>query len=191
MCVFPSRRVNGKEQAKQDIGVVERGCQELTESGEGEAFSNASGEEVAAHTRGGCAEGDEARDQVQIHKTQGLAGQSSRGLRQGGRELVRALVRRPAYGENIARHAGGRFVRMRTSFMLGVGFSLPAVPTAEPVTVAATVPDVTAENWYWGPGNRWLWHHTRRIIPTAQVHRGNGPVTTFARADRDLAAGIS
>jgi hypothetical protein len=80
---------------------------------------------------------------------------------------------------------------MRTSFMLGVGFSLPAVLTAEPVTVAATVPDVTAANWYWGPGNRWLWHCTRRIFPTAQVHRGNGPVTAFARADRDLAAGIS
>src|SRR3984957_5496350 len=174
MCVFPSRRVNGQEQAKQGIGVVERGCQELTQSGEGEAFSNASGEEVAAHTRGGCPEGDEARDQVQIHKTQGVAGQPSRGLRQGSRELVRALVRRPAYAESIARHAGGRFVRMRTSFMLGAGFPLPGVPTAAPVTVAATVADVTATNWYWGPGNRWSWHPTRRIFPTAQVHRGNG-----------------
>ena len=184
MCVFPSRRVNGQEQAKQGIGVVERGCQELTESGEGEAFGNASGEEVAAHTRGGCPEGDEARDQVQIHKTQGVAGQSSRGLRQGSRELVRALVRRPARAENIARHAGGRFVRMRTSFVLGVGFSLPAVLTAEPVTVAATVPDVAAANWYWGSPNRWSWHRTRRIFPTAQVRRGNSPVTAFAGGSR-------
>jgi hypothetical protein len=95
------------------------------------------------------------------------------------------------YGENISRHAGGRFVRLRTSLMLGVGFSLPAVLTAEPVTVAATVADVTAANWYWGPANRWSWHRTRRIFPIAQVRCGNGPVTAFARTDRDLAAGIS
>jgi hypothetical protein len=189
--VFSSRRVNGQEKAKQGIGVVERGCQELTESGEGEAFGDASGEEVAAYTRGGCAEGDEARDQVQIHKTQGVAGQSSRGLRQGSRELARALVRRPAYGEGFARHAGGRFVRLRTSLMLGVGFSLPAVLTTEPVTVAATVAHVTAANWYWGPANRWSRHRARGSFPTAQAGRGNGPVTAFARADRDLTAGIS
>ena len=72
MCL-PSWRVNGQEKAKQGIGVVERGCQELTESGEGEAFGDASREEVAAYSRGGCAKGDEARDQVQIHKTQGVA----------------------------------------------------------------------------------------------------------------------
>jgi hypothetical protein len=62
--VFSSWRINGQEKAKQGIGVVERGCQELTESGEGKAFGNASGKEVAAHSRGGCAEGDEARYQI-------------------------------------------------------------------------------------------------------------------------------
>jgi len=30
------------------------------------------------------------------------------------------------------------------------------------------------------------WHNTRRIFPTAQVSRGNGPVAALARADRDL-----
>jgi CubicO group peptidase (beta-lactamase class C family) len=71
--------------------------------------------------------------------------------------------------------------------MLGVGLWLPAVLTADPVMAAAAAPDVTAANWYWGPANRWSWHHTRRIFPSAQVRRGNGPAAAFAHADRDLA----
>jgi CubicO group peptidase (beta-lactamase class C family) len=98
---------------------------------------------------------------------------------------VPALIRRPAYAENIARQAGGR-VCLLTSLMLCVGFLPPAALTAKPVTAAATVPDVSAANWYWGPANRWSWHHTRRIFPSAQVRRGNGPVAALARADRDL-----
>src|SRR5579862_8110473 len=105
ICVFWSRRVNGQEKAKQGIGVVERGCQELTESREGEAFGNASGEEVAAYSRGGCPEGDEARDQIQIHKTQGLAGRSNRELRQGSRDTC---SRRSAFASS-----GGIMIRGR------------------------------------------------------------------------------
>jgi CubicO group peptidase (beta-lactamase class C family) len=71
--------------------------------------------------------------------------------------------------------------------VLGAGLSLPEIPSAAPATVAAPVADVTAANWYWGPANRWSWHHTRRIFPTAQISRGNGPVAAFAHADRDLA----
>src|ERR1700734_1485999 len=58
--------------------------------------------------------------------------------------------------------------------------------TTQSVAATAAPPDVTAANWYWGPVNRWSWHNTRRIFPTAQVSRGDGPVTPFAQANRDL-----
>src|ERR1700684_213439 len=79
-------------------------------------------------------------------------------------------------------HLGGHLL----SLLVGVSFSLSAVPATQPVAVTATPADVTAANWYWGPANRWSWHNTRRIFPTAQVSRGSGPVAALAHADRDL-----
>jgi hypothetical protein len=40
---------------------------------------------------------------------------------------------------------------------------------------------ITPANWYWGPANRWSWHNTRSIFPTAQVARGSGPVAPLAQ----------
>ena len=80
----------------------------------------------------------------------------------------------------------GRFGGHLVSFLVGVSFSLSAVPATEPVAAAASAADVTAQDWYWGPANRWSWHNTRRIFPTAQVGRGAGPVASLAHADRDL-----
>jgi CubicO group peptidase (beta-lactamase class C family) len=72
--------------------------------------------------------------------------------------------------------------------LLALVFSFSAASAGDPgsASSAAPVPDVTAANWYWGPGNRWSWHNTRRIFPTAQVSRGTGPVAALARADREL-----
>jgi hypothetical protein len=44
--------------------------------------------------------------------------------------------------------------------------------------------EINAANWYWGPENRWSWHNTRRIFPTAQVSRGVGPVAQFAAPEQ-------
>lgn len=46
--------------------------------------------------------------------------------------------------------------------------------------------EITPANWYWGPANRWSWHNTRRLFPSAQVARGDGPVSPFPHEDRDL-----
>src|SRR5580700_2931195 len=72
--------------------------------------------------------------------------------------------------------------------LLALVFSFSAASAGDPgsASSAAPVADVTAANWYWGPANRWSWHNTRRIFPTAQVGRGAGPVASLAHADRDL-----
>jgi CubicO group peptidase (beta-lactamase class C family) len=57
---------------------------------------------------------------------------------------------------------------------------------ALPHTAADSGVDVDASNWYWGPANRWSWHNTRRIFPTAQIGRGSGSPAPLMRADRDL-----
>jgi CubicO group peptidase (beta-lactamase class C family) len=58
------------------------------------------------------------------------------------------------------------------------------------LTIAAakanTAPAITAKNWYWGPGNRWSFKHTRRIFPSANIYRGNGPIAKLDYALRDL-----
>jgi CubicO group peptidase (beta-lactamase class C family) len=80
----------------------------------------------------------------------------------------------------------GRFGGRLVSLLVGVSFSLSALPATDPIPAAATASEVTAANWYWGPANRWSWHNTRRIFPTAQVSRGTGPAAALAHADRDL-----
>jgi CubicO group peptidase (beta-lactamase class C family) len=67
--------------------------------------------------------------------------------------------------------------------ILGTGLSLLAVGATEP---AVNPLDVTALNWYWGPANRWSWHNTRRIFPSAQVGRGAGPASLLTPSLRDL-----
>jgi CubicO group peptidase (beta-lactamase class C family) len=80
----------------------------------------------------------------------------------------------------------GRFGVQLVGFLLGVSLSLSAVAATEEVSAAATPAKITAANWYWGPANRWSWHNTRRIFPTAQISRGTGPAAALAHADRDL-----
>jgi CubicO group peptidase (beta-lactamase class C family) len=71
------------------------------------------------------------------------------------------------------------------SLLLGMGW-LPVMACA-PVAPAG-VPDVSPANGYWGPANRWSWHNTRRVFPTAPVGRGSGPVVPLTHADRDFSA---
>jgi CubicO group peptidase (beta-lactamase class C family) len=67
-------------------------------------------------------------------------------------------------------------------FAAGVDVPMPAI--------AAMSPRVTVKNWYWAPYNRWSWQHTRRIFPSANIGRGNGPIAPLPQARRDL-SGIS
>ena len=71
------------------------------------------------------------------------------------------------------------------AMLVGVTCSLSAF-AAQSASDAVSAADVTAANWYWGPANRWSWHNTRRIFPTAQVGRGSGPVVALEHVDRDL-----
>jgi CubicO group peptidase (beta-lactamase class C family) len=57
---------------------------------------------------------------------------------------------------------------------------------AGPAAVAGTVPVINAQNWYWGPGNRWSYKHTNRIFPSANIYRGDGPISKLDYAMRDL-----
>jgi hypothetical protein len=47
--------------------------------------------------------------------------------------------------------------------------SLIALPLTIPAAKAGTAPEITAKNWYWGPGNRWSYKHTCRIFPSANI----------------------
>jgi CubicO group peptidase (beta-lactamase class C family) len=60
------------------------------------------------------------------------------------------------------------------------------LPHAQPVAMAAVAPEINAKNWYWSPGNRWSYKNTRRIFPSADIHRGTGPVTKLEYATRDI-----
>jgi CubicO group peptidase (beta-lactamase class C family) len=64
--------------------------------------------------------------------------------------------------------------------------SLAAVFLTIAAAKADTAPDITAKNWYWGPGNRWSYKHTRRIFPSANIYRGTGPIAKLDYALRDL-----
>src|SRR5579862_3895636 len=73
------------------------------------------------------------------------------------------------------------------SLFVWINLSLLAVLAFQPPVVsAATAPDVTAANWYWGPGNRWAYRNTRRIYPSADIPRGNGPVAHLEYAVQDI-----
>jgi hypothetical protein len=47
---------------------------------------------------------------------------------------------------------------------------------------------VSLANWQDPPFNRWGFLHVRDLIPTARIHRGDGPVWRLPRAERDLSA---
>jgi CubicO group peptidase (beta-lactamase class C family) len=53
-------------------------------------------------------------------------------------------------------------------------------------TMAAPAPAINAKNWYWAPGNRWSYKNTRRIFPSAEIRRGDGPVSKLEYAVRDI-----
>lgn len=78
--------------------------------------------------------------------------------------------------------------RFRNALLgLLVWIHLPLLAAMQPaVATAATAPDVTVANWYWGPGNRWSYRNTRRIFPSAEISRGNGPVGNLEYAVRDI-----
>ena len=44
----------------------------------------------------------------------------------------------------------------------------------------------TLANWQEGPHNRWAFRHTRRLLPTAEISRGSGPVYRFERSPQNL-----
>ena len=45
---------------------------------------------------------------------------------------------------------------------------------------------VTLDNWQDPPWNRWGFQHIRDLIPTARIRRGEGPIWSLPRAERDL-----
>lgn len=45
---------------------------------------------------------------------------------------------------------------------------------------------VTLANWRQPPFNRWSFHHVRRILPTAAIHRGSGPVMALGKDPHDV-----
>lgn len=58
--------------------------------------------------------------------------------------------------------------------------------SAPETVVADTAPKITADNWYWAPGNRWSYKHTRRIFPSANISRGYGDATELEYDTRDI-----
>ena len=81
---------------------------------------------------------------------------------------------------------GRRFGNYLTGFILVVSLSLLGTAAAELDAPVDNPLNISAANWYWGPANRWSWHNTRRIFPTAQISRGSGPVNPLALSTRDL-----
>ena len=54
--------------------------------------------------------------------------------------------------------------------------------------IAAVSPHITPVNWYWAPYNRWSWQHTRRIFPSANIGRGNGPIALLPETPQDISS---
>jgi CubicO group peptidase (beta-lactamase class C family) len=67
--------------------------------------------------------------------------------------------------------------RPRTAAELGLMAGPPPIPAERLVTLA---------NWQDPPFNRWGFQHIGDLIPTARISRGEGPVWTLPRAERDL-----
>jgi CubicO group peptidase (beta-lactamase class C family) len=86
------------------------------------------------------------------------------------------------------RYKGGPPVGLLVAAGLSFAGTLAMRPT---MAVAATVPDITGANWYWGPGNRWSYRNTRRIFPNAEIRRESGPVAKLDYAIMDIIDGIS
>jgi len=86
-------------------------------------------------------------------------------------------------------------MKLRNDFVVSAGVSVAlsvlilAVPsgaqTTSPLAPSTELDPsgIDATNWYWGPNNRWSWHNTRRIFPSAQVARGLGAVTPLVPAE--------
>src|ERR1700730_2480668 len=67
MCAFLLRSGDGEEKASGGASVVERGCENLKGSGEGETLGASGGEEVASYSERGCAKSYEAGGEIHIH----------------------------------------------------------------------------------------------------------------------------
>lgn len=65
-------------------------------------------------------------------------------------------------------------------------FAMRASPAPESPAAPLDVREVSDANWYWGTANRWSWHNTRRIFPTAQISHGPGSASALARSDLEL-----
>jgi len=84
----------------------------------------------------------------------------------------------------IARH---QFVRSTIQTLAATAsMSFVALSLTIAAANASTAPEITAKNWYWGPGNRWSFKHTSRIFPSANIYRGAGPIAKLDYALRDL-----
>jgi hypothetical protein len=59
-------------------------------------------------------------------------------------------------------------------------------PKTPPEATSPVAPDINVDNWYWGPGNQWSYQHTRRIFPSADVYRGDGPVAKLDYAPQKI-----
>jgi len=70
-------------------------------------------------------------------------------------------------------------------FSLMACAALPLIAWSQPAG-NEPVPHITADNWYWGPANRWSWMNTRRLFPSANLSRGSGPVAALPQAHQDL-----
>src|ERR1700687_5537034 len=72
--------------------------------------------------------------------------------------------------------------------LLMISIDAAAISNAAPISQVPTSlsPDIHVENWYSGPGNRWAYKNTRRIFPSADIYRGDGPVAQLAYTRRNI-----
>jgi hypothetical protein len=48
--------------------------------------------------------------------------------------------------------------------------------------------EITVDNWGLPPFNRWSFQHVQSLFPTTRICRGDGPVTHFEKAHKELSA---
>ncbi len=61
-----------------------------------------------------------------------------------------------------------------------------SLPSMRQHTIPSDNPPATLANWQEGPQNRWAFRHTRRLLPTAEISRGSGPMHRFERNQQNL-----
>lgn len=96
-----------------------------------------------------------------------------------------APVALPTPRRNFMRMVGAGFGVGLLTPLSGCGGS-EAATTSTSELGRGVAPDIYVDNWYWGPGNRWAYKHTRRIFPSADIRRGDGPVAKLDRAEQAI-----